>query len=60
MPWVRVSRLPSTVPPRVGTTYAYLSLFVSVVGLNRLLERPRGRPCAFYTARGPVGTLLTL
>jgi hypothetical protein len=60
MPRVRVSQLPSKVPPRAGTTYAYLSWFVSIVGLNRLPEGPRGRPCVHDIAEGPVGTLLTL
>jgi hypothetical protein len=42
MPRVRVSQLPSKVPPRVGATYAYLFWFVPVLGLNHLPERPRG------------------
>jgi hypothetical protein len=39
-PWDGVSPLPCKVPPRAGTTYAYLSWFVFVIELNRLPGKP--------------------
>jgi hypothetical protein len=39
-PQVGVLQLPSRVPPRVGTTCAYLSWFVFFTELNRLPEKP--------------------
>jgi hypothetical protein len=60
MPQVGVSRLPSKVAHRAGTTCVYLSWFVSIAGPNHLHERPEGEPCAHDTVGGPVGTLLTL
>jgi hypothetical protein len=42
MPRVRVVRLSSKVPPRVGTICAFLFWFVSIAGPNRLPERPGG------------------
>jgi hypothetical protein len=59
-PKVEVSQPPSKVLPRVGTTCAYLSWFVSVAGLNRLPKRPGGEPCVCDTIGGPIGTLLAL
>jgi hypothetical protein len=60
MPRVGAPPLPSKVPPKVGTICAYLSWFVSVAGLNRLPEWPRGEPCVHDTIGGHVGTLLIL
>jgi hypothetical protein len=59
-PRVGVLPLPSKVPPRVGTTYAYLSWFVFVTELNRLPEKPGGEPCVNGTIGGPVDTQLIL
>jgi hypothetical protein len=43
MPWARVVRLSSNIPPRAGTVCAFLSWFVSVAGLNHRPQRPRGK-----------------
>jgi hypothetical protein len=42
MPRVSVLPLPCKVPPRMGTTCAYVSWFVFVTELNRLPEMPWG------------------
>jgi hypothetical protein len=54
MPQVRVLRLPSRVPPRAGTTWAYLSWFVSAVELNHLPGKSGGEPCVRGTIGGSV------
>jgi hypothetical protein len=57
---VGVVRLSSKVPPRAGTVCAFLSWFVSIVGLNRLPERPGGELFTRGNTGGPTGTLPTL
>jgi hypothetical protein len=60
MPCVRLSQLSCKVPSRAWTTCAYPSWFVSAVGLNRLSEKPRDRPCVRDITGKPVGTLVIL
>jgi hypothetical protein len=60
MPWVRVLQLPSRVPPRVVTAYAYLSWFVSIVKLNRLPGKSGGKPYVCGTTRVSIGIPLIL
>jgi hypothetical protein len=60
MPQVGVGRLSSKVPPRAGIVCAFPSWFVSIIGPNRLPERPGGKPFARGNAGGPAGTLPTL
>jgi hypothetical protein len=60
MPWVRVLQLPSKVPPRVGTTCAYLSWFVSIIEPNHLPGRLGGEPCEHGIIRGPVDIQMIL
>jgi hypothetical protein len=59
MPQVGVLQLLSMAPPRVGTTYAYRSLFAPVVELNRLHGKPRDKPCTHGIVVVLVGTRLT-
>jgi hypothetical protein len=60
MPWVGVLQLPSRVPPKAGTTCAYLSWSVSTVKPNHLPRNPGGKPYAGGTVGVPVDILLTL
>jgi hypothetical protein len=60
MPWVEVLQLPSRVPPRVGTTCAYLSWFIFAIELNHLPGKPRGEPCVCGTVGGHVDIQLIL
>jgi hypothetical protein len=60
MPWIGVVQVSNKVPPRAGTVGAFLSWFVSIVGLNHLPERPGAKLFTRGNTRGPVGTLPTL
>jgi hypothetical protein len=55
MPRVGVVRLSSKVLPRAGIVCAFLSWFVSVIGLNCLPERPGCKLCVCGNARRPTG-----
>jgi hypothetical protein len=59
MPWVGVLQLLS-MPPRAGTTCAFLSWFVSVVELNRLPGKPWDEACVCGTVGVLVGIQQTL
>jgi hypothetical protein len=57
MPRVGVVRLSSKVLPRAGIVCAFLSWFVSVVGLNHLPKRPGvDRAAWFVILRDPLQT----
>jgi hypothetical protein len=58
--WVGVLPLPSRVPPRVGTTCAYLSWFVFIAELSHLPKKPEGEPYMRGTIGGPVDIQLIL
>jgi hypothetical protein len=60
MPRVGVLQLPSKVPPRAGTSCAYLSWFVSTVELNHLPGKPGGEPCVCGTVGRPIDIQLIL
>jgi hypothetical protein len=61
MPRVKVPLPPSTVPPRVGTACAYLSLFVFITKLSRLPRKPEGEPCAHHTIGGyPIDLMMAV
>jgi hypothetical protein len=54
MPQVRILRLPSIIPLRVGTTCAYLSWSISIIELNHLTGKPGDEPCMRDTVRVPL------
>jgi hypothetical protein len=60
MPWVGVLQVPSKVPPRAGTTCAYLSWFVSIVEPIHLHGKPGGEPRVHGTIRRTIDIQLIL
>jgi hypothetical protein len=52
MTWVGVLQLPSRVRPRAGTTFAYLSWFVSTIELNHLPRKSGGEPTCVVPSEG--------
>jgi hypothetical protein len=59
-PRVGVPRLPSMVPPRAVTAYAYLSWSVLTIKLDHLPRKLRDEPFMRGTIGVPVGIQLTL